>query len=369
VLADMKALEEDVVSIKSEIDESKDINQLKVEQEQAMLSEQDIDQDIEKSLVDSLSQEYDIKLEDGNKGVEEQVSLSKQGLKKCKKISITKFQCPLCLHYFKNGVILKRHVLRNSCFKQFHCPHCPKSFRSGDKLENHKNFCEKPSECTVCGKSFPTMYRLKQHSITHSDDRPFPCKSCDKTFSRLSDVKVHSRIHTGDRPYKCKECSLNFITSSNLATHVAVHQDIRRFHCLMCPKAFKLLQTLKKHEYCHQDRIRAHSCSTCGQSFVEKGNLAMHEKTHNTDKSFKCRDCDKTFGQQSYLNLHISRSHTKIKPFECNVCGKAFAQRHILNKHSKAHYTNVIEEEEFDHDDVNSKEVELENLLAEEIVI
>ena len=134
----MKALEKDVVSIKSEIDESKDINQLKVEQEQAMLSEQYIDQDIEKSLVDSLSQEYDIKLEDGNKGVEEQVSLSKQGLKKCKKISITKFQCPLCLHYFKNGVILKRHVLRNSCFKQFHCPHCPKSFRSGDKLENHR---------------------------------------------------------------------------------------------------------------------------------------------------------------------------------------------------------------------------------------
>ena len=136
VLADMKGLEEDVVSIKSELNESIYIYQFKTKQEQAMLSEQDIDQDIEKSLVESLSQEYDIKLEDGNKGDKEQEPISKKGTKKCKKISKTKFQCPLCLQYFKGGVILKRHVLRNTCYKPFHCPHCPKSFRTGDRLEN-----------------------------------------------------------------------------------------------------------------------------------------------------------------------------------------------------------------------------------------
>lgn len=343
----MKSLEEEDVPMKTEIDESKDVYQFKVEHDQEMLGEHDIDQDLEKSLVDPcLPQKHDIKLIGVNKGEKDQDPLSKRGTKKYQKISITKFQCPLCLQYFKDVAILKRHILRNTCFKPFHCPHCPKSFRTREKLENHKDFCEKPSECMLCGKSFNTMYRLKQHSIIHSDDRPFPCKSCDKTFSRLADVKVHSRIHTGDRPYKCKECSLDFRTSSNLATHEAVHQDIRRFQCSVCPKTFKLPQTLKKHEHRHQDRIRAHSCSMCGQSFVEKGNLVVHEKTHTTDKTFKCMDCDKTFGQRSYLKLHIKRSHAKVKPFKCNVCGKTFAQRHILNKHSKAHYTDVVEEEE-----------------------
>ena len=36
--------------------------------------------------------------------------------------------------------------------------------------------------CETCGRVFTTKITLRQHMITHTEDRPFACEYCGKTF-------------------------------------------------------------------------------------------------------------------------------------------------------------------------------------------
>jgi zinc finger protein MSN2/4 len=45
---------------------------------------------------------------------------------------------------------------------------------------------------------------------------------------------------------------------------------------------------------------------------------------HQKQKPFKCKICEKEFGQESDLKRHIMAEHEKQKPFKCTVCQKDF---------------------------------------------
>lgn len=50
----------------------------------------------------------------------------------------------------------------------------------------------------------------------------------------------------------------------------------------------------------------------------------------------RCRFCDKIFGSDSALQIHI-RSHTGERPFKCNVCGNRFSTKGNLKVHFQRH--------------------------------
>merc|ERR1712129_146488 len=254
-------------------------------------------------------------------------------------INTEKSQCDMCQQSFKNKMILRRHIVRNTCIKPFKCLDCDKAYKTSEKLQTHSDFClGKTCVCSSCGKAFPNQYKLKNHQVSHSDEREFECEEpgCGKSFLRLADLKVHWRIHSGETPFECKDCGAKFKTSSSMRTHEAVHTESRSFPCDLCEMSFKLPQTLKNHKKTHVKRLREHMCNTCGAQFFKKDTLKLHEITHTTDKSFKCNDCDKEFNVLSYLKLHIKRAHSG-KPFKCEECPKRFAAVYILNKHMKSH--------------------------------
>ena len=57
----------------------------------------------------------------------------------------------------------------------------------------------KTFSCDICEKSFRLKYYLKDHMITHVEDKQFQCNSCDKKFKRLGDLKVHMRKHSKEK--------------------------------------------------------------------------------------------------------------------------------------------------------------------------
>ncbi|CAG2063300.1 unnamed protein product, partial [Timema podura] len=55
-----------------------------------------------------------------------------------------------------------------------------------------------------------------------------------------------------------------------------------------------------------------------------------------TEKQFKCNICEKTFTQNSSLNIHM-KLHRGQKDYTCQICSRSFAQNSSLKSHIRLH--------------------------------
>lgn len=78
------------------------------------------------------------------------------------------------------------------------------------------------------------------------------------------------------------------------------------------------------------------TCEICQQSFVAKGSLNTHIKTHSNLKPFQCLECAFSFTTKGSLTRHMSR-HQDIRPFMCPYCQKTFKSNLNCKKHIKLH--------------------------------
>ena len=59
-------------------------------------------------------------------------------------------------------------------------------------------------------------------------------------------------------------------------------------------------------------------------------------RTHTCEKHYKCKECDKDFGNSSTLSIHM-RTQTGEKPFKCKMCDKDFRDSSTLSTHENAY--------------------------------
>ncbi|XP_014235511.2 zinc finger protein 92-like [Trichogramma pretiosum] len=62
----------------------------------------------------------------------------------------------------------------------------------------------------------------------------------------------------------------------------------------------------------------------------------VHKIIHRNVKLYKCKHCQKDFGQRSNLQSHILMVHKKKKDYKCDKCPAAFTFKHILRDHINA---------------------------------
>ena len=107
--------------------------------------------------------------------------------------------CTLCDKMFIDEAASRKH-LKTVHFKvkNFHCPHCDKSFSQRNKLTYHVR--------------------------THSGEKPFSCPECGRAFSLLWNLKTHLRTHTGEKPYSCEICGRKFTQKQNMTSHMTTHK-------------------------------------------------------------------------------------------------------------------------------------------------
>ena len=56
---------------------------------------------------------------------------------------------------------------------------------------------------------------------------------------------------------------------------------------------------------------------------------------HDEVKDHKCDMCDKTFGKNSELRIHVQGVHNLMKQHVCVTCNKKFGLKSVLKKHIK----------------------------------
>ncbi|XP_063367535.1 zinc finger protein 99-like [Cydia amplana] len=196
--------------------------------------------------------------------------------------------CVVCKEQVKPGNRW-RHMEERHGWKAPTCPDCGKKFSYPCQVPAHQREVHNRLEnltyiCDQCGDKFPSLPRLKQHEIKHSDVKNYKCSKCPKAFKTITYLRQHLVRHSDVKRHICDKCGAAFVNYKDLYAHAtAKHVIGKNFKCQCCPKAFKTRRLLK-----------------------------VHEKIHTGDKKHKCPVCDKAYVQSNNLKYHITKNHPEI---------------------------------------------------------
>ncbi|XP_073453816.1 uncharacterized protein [Aquarana catesbeiana] len=172
----------------------------------------------------------------------------------------------------------------------------------------------------------------------------------EKTMSSTMDGGLHSvdgpsnpsdseqpRTHTDEKRHlTCPECGESFLHKYRLAVHQRSHTGKKIYSCPECEKCFLSKSDLVLHQRSHTGE-KPYSCSKCGIYFSQKSSLSAHLRRHvGEEMIYSCPECGESFRYKKDLAVH-QRSHPGKGLHSCPECGKSFPQKFKLMRHQKCH--------------------------------
>ena len=120
---------------------------------------------------------------------------------------------------------------------------------------------------------------------------------------------------------QCEYCGHTTKTDKQMKNHYyKKHFNTEKsFECSKCDKSFNRKTDLNKHFLVHSN-VRL-SCKVCPKSFKRESDLKIHELSHSVN--FKCNECPSVFTKKNALLRHHRSLHSDVdSPFTCKFCNK-----------------------------------------------
>ncbi|XP_031356771.1 zinc finger protein 62 homolog [Photinus pyralis] len=238
----------------------------------------------------------------------------------------------LTRHAHGKGLTCKVFVLEKCTTNdRFQCDVCLKFFKRPNTLRAHK---KRVHDELTCDTKFGSKRHLLHHREQVHSDITYKCPDCGKVYGDQAYFNSHRRIHV-HRLFTCFECNRQLASKISLRRHIKAHRADQCFVCDSCGKSVKTMKSLVTHLRTHSGE-KPFGCATCGKRFIARERLIEHERVHTKEKPYACSVCAKRFSQCGSLKIHL-RQHTGERPYACNICGKAFMVKALLGTHMKAH--------------------------------
>ena len=86
------------------------------------------------------------------------------------------------------------------------------------------------------------------------------------------------------------------------------------------------------------DNLELHVLSLHSQ---EVRNESIVKVENNSEETYQCNLCDKSFNNRGYLSKHVKHVHLNIERFACNLCEKTYSTTVALTRHQKAFHKGI----------------------------
>ena len=148
--------------------------------------------------------------------------------------------------YSKLKGILKKRMP----FEQYQCDSCSQSFTDLDGLDLHlqqHNGKKYAFKCELCDKHLASLIYLRNHVISHTENKRHKCDVCEVSFDHADLMRNHQVVHKYN-VFKCDKCIKSFATKHLYMSHMYKHTHFKPYTCKTCHRSFIHLTVLTKHK-------------------------------------------------------------------------------------------------------------------------
>ncbi|XP_043516973.1 zinc finger protein 26-like [Frieseomelitta varia] len=222
--------------------------------------------------------------------------------------------------------------------------------------------------CDRCTKKFSTKRSLRKHAISHT---LLNCSICEDEFDSLEKLRNHRAKHVVEGVLTEQELEMDkeyAIKKETLGYEIGNKESAENDDGIKDEPMAGLLEiennSAKKNDRnteIHRHSGINHSCKMCCQQFATKEMLQKHmEQQHERVKTYKCTQCNKTFGNELTLRNHLIATNHKTflygQEYDPNKRIKRVAARaaqKIIDKIKTEDGLEDYDEEEENNDRIN----------------
>ncbi|XP_035723992.1 zinc finger protein 845-like [Vespa mandarinia] len=184
-------------------------------------------------------------------------------------------------------------------------------------------------ECDKCSEKFYTRRSLRKHALSHVN---LKCNVCNEKFDEVEQLKNHRAKHVVEGMLMDQDLEEDIEhhiinkddeeldikgdneDDSEIENNIDDVQDKEKWaetkesKCPHCPSTCSHKKS-SRHIETHTGS--KYSCKVCCQQFTRKDHLRRHTEQHGRIKTYKCTQCNKTFGNELTLRNHLIATNHK----------------------------------------------------------
>ncbi|KAG7199544.1 hypothetical protein KM043_014155 [Ampulex compressa] len=159
--------------------------------------------------------------------------------------------------------------------------------------------------CDKCSEKFHTKRGLQKHALTHIS---FKCSVCDEEYDSLEKLKGHRTKHVVEGVLTEQDLEEDM---KQMASKEMEYDEVNKEDEDADEREEYANSGHRKDRYSDTQSGTNYTCKVCCQEFTKKDQLRRHAEQHGRIKSFKCTQCNKTFGNELTLRNHLIATNHK----------------------------------------------------------